>query len=150
MPSQEQFQGLLSSSIQDYFARTSDRTFILIDAYDEFMNCPEEEESERTYLRSCLQHLCAADRARVLITTRPQHRHTMEETFPGARLVEIRGDLDDIEKYLENRLQHFKAQPAMKERIKSAIMEANQTEPWFHPLQRLFSSVLGFCSRRSK
>jgi NACHT domain len=150
MPSQEKFQSLLNSSIQDYFARTSNRAFILIDAYDEFRNCPEEEESERTYLRSCLQQLCAADMARVFITTRPQHRDTMQETFPGAQMVEIHGDLKDIEKYLENRLQHFKAQPAMKERIKSAIMDENQTEAWFHPLQRLFSSVLGFCSQRSK
>jgi hypothetical protein len=38
---------------------------------------------------------------------------------------------EDIEKYLENRLEHFKAPPAMKERIKRAVMEANQTGAWF-------------------
>jgi hypothetical protein len=145
MPSREKFQSLLNSSIQDYFARTSNRAFILIDAYDEFRNCPEEEESERTYLRSCLQQLCAADRARVFITTRPQHCVTMEESFPGGRLVEIHGDLNDIAKYLENRLEHFKAPPAMKERIKRTIMDANQTGAWFLLFPKFILTRLGFC-----
>lgn len=126
MPSQEKFQSLLNSSVQNYFARTSNRAFIQPDACDEFSNRPEEEDSERRYLRSCLQQLFATDMARVLITTRPQHRDTMEEPFSGARLVEIHGDLNDIEKYLENQLEHFKAGPAMKERTKTAIMDANQ------------------------
>jgi hypothetical protein len=130
MPSQERFQILLKTLIQQYFDLSASRVFILIDAYDEFINTPKDEQHERACLLSFLKNLCSTGQTRVLVTTRPQYYGTIQAAFSDVGTAIIRGESIDIERYLEDRLDRINAAPSMKEKIKSAIMEGNKTENW--------------------
>jgi arginine utilization protein RocB len=97
-PTREKYQSLLECSLQEFAKLSSNPVFVLMDAYDEFVNPEGFEEQERTELRSSLVKLCGLSSARILITTRPQHVNKLEDTFVGSRATsQILGDMDDIE-----------------------------------------------------
>jgi len=98
-PNWEKYESLLQSSLQEFAKLSSNPVFILLDAYDEFVNT-KGEERERRELRSCLVNLCTTSNARILITTRPHHLVKLE-TFPKSQATEILGNINDVQQYLE-------------------------------------------------
>jgi NACHT domain len=133
MTNREKYESLLESSLQEFARLSSYPVFILLDAYDEFVNT-KREERERKLLRSCLVDLCRASIARILITTRPQHVEKLKATFANSQATsEILGDMDDVERYLEKRLKdepEERISKGMKKRIKTTILDANRKESW--------------------
>jgi hypothetical protein len=124
----DNFAILLQSSVKQ-FSSTSP-VFILIDAYDEFRNSGDEE-GQRTQLCSALSEICRDDSARLLITTRPQCRHDLKDFFPLSQIAVVKGDLADVEKYLEGRIQPLKRlNDSLKSTIKETVLEANREEAW--------------------
>jgi hypothetical protein len=54
----------------------------------------------------------------------------MQDALPESRTAEIRGDIRDVERYLEYRLEHRDLNTPIKDKIRYAIMDANKPEPW--------------------
>lgn len=134
MPTREKYQSLLECSLQEFAKLSSNPVFILLDAYDEFINQEAQEEQERKELRSCLVHLCGTSSARILITTRPQHLELLKATFANSQETsEILGEMGDVKRYLEKRLRDEpdeRISKRMKDKIKTAILDANRREAW--------------------
>jgi hypothetical protein len=127
-PKRNTFGSLLKSSLEQMARRSSSPPgFVLLDAFDEFRN-DHGEEREREALRSCLSEISGAGLAKILITTRP-HCHTeLERAFADSQVAEYKGDLRDVERYLDRELELHK--PRVKDRIRTAILEKNKNEPW--------------------
>jgi hypothetical protein len=118
---------LLNASLQ----ATSSPSFILLDAYDEFRNTGDEEV-QRSALCSFLSEICHYCSVKILVTTRPQCRQDLKEAFPSSAVAVVKGDLADVETYLENRIQPLKRiHEQLKANIKRTILEANQDEAWY-------------------
>jgi NACHT domain len=134
MPTREKYLSLLECCLQEYAKLSSNPVFVLIDAYDEFVNPEGLEEQERAELRSSLVKLCETSSARILLTTRPQHLDQLKQTFVGSHAVtQILGNMDDIERYLEKRMEaesDAKVNVRMKDMIKTTVLEANRKDPW--------------------
>lgn len=118
---------LLKSSLEQF---PSSPRFILIDAYDEFRNS-EEEELQKKRLRSALSEICGNDSAKILITTRPQCRYELKDNFSSSEIAVVKGDLGDVEKYLDDQIQlQNYLHPDLKSNIKQTILDANREEAW--------------------
>jgi 4-hydroxy-3-methylbut-2-enyl diphosphate reductase IspH len=128
----ETCESMLKSSVQEFEKQSSNPVFILLDAYDEFVNTKGSEEKERNELRCFLVELCArTSSTRILITTRPQHIAKLKETFCGSQTTEILGDVYDIEQYLRERVKdEERINRPLKDRITSTIIEANRKDTW--------------------
>jgi hypothetical protein len=145
MPGREIYENLLKSAVEEFFNMSSNQVFILVDAYDEFRST-QHEERERKCFRSCLLQLSETNKARILVSTRPQYRDLLQESISESRIAEIRGDLIDVERYIDYRLECFDVQATMKDKIKAAILEENRGEAWSDRLVIFISLVLGFYS----
>ena len=127
MPSLDTFASLLKSSLKEY---SSSPNFILIDAYDEFRNTGDEE-GERNELCSTLSAISRSGSSRFLITTRPQCRQELQNTFAESPIEVIKGDLADVEKYLDDQKQLNRLKnDELKANIKKTILDANREEAW--------------------
>ena len=131
MPVRKQYEGLLISSLQQLAKQSSNPVFILLDAYDEFVNT-KHEERERNQLLSCLVDLLKTSTARMLITTRPQHLDTLKNIFSeSATTSEILGDIGDVRRYLAERMKDVVVSDWMRGEIISTILERNRDEAWW-------------------
>jgi len=127
MPSLDKFASLLKASLQEF---SSSPSFILLDAYDEFRNSGDEEV-QRSDLCSSLSEICRGGSARILITTRPQYRDALKDTFSESQIVVVKGDLIDVERHLDERMQPLKRlNNELKANIKKAILDANREDAW--------------------
>jgi len=123
----DKFASLLKSSLEQF---PSSPCFILIDAYDEFRNT-REEERQKIQLCAALSTIGATNLAKILITTRPQCRHELKDTFSDSQIAVVKGDLKDVEKYLDDQLQPLKSlHNDLKSNTKKTILDANREEAW--------------------
>lgn len=141
MPNKDKFRSLLRSSLKHI--ATSSSPHVLLDAYDEFRNGPEEER-EREALRSCLSEISQAGLAKILITTRDHCQNELERALADSQVVEYKADLRDVERYLDLKLQSLKRKPGLKDVIRNTILEANKKEPWYNS-SKVLSHLTGFC-----
>lgn len=126
MPNQQTFTRLLKSALEQF----SSPSFFILDAFDEFRNTTDEER-QRGELCSALSALCETGFAKILITTRPQYRDELKDAFSNSQIAKVKGDLKDIEKYLDDQLQPLKhVNNELKVNIKKTILSANQDEAW--------------------
>ena len=128
-PNPEIYQNLLKCCLQEFSKLTSNPVFILLDAYDEFVNT-RGDEREQKELRSCMLDLSRTSAERVLITTRPQHLAKLKETIVESRVTETLGDINDVQRYLEERMKDVEISNLMKDKIKSTILDENKKEAW--------------------
>ena len=127
MPSRNTFANLLKTSLKEF---SSSPSFILLDAYDEFRNS-SDEEGQRTELCSSLCAIYRSGSTRILITTRPQCRQELKDTYSESQIAVVKGDSADIEKYLDDRIQPLKRlNDELKANIKKTILDANREEGW--------------------
>jgi len=127
MPSRKTLATLLISSLKEF---SSSPRFILLDAYDEFRNTSDEER-QRTELCSLLSAICRSGLARILITTRPQCRQELKDALIGSQIAVVKGDSDDVEKYLDDQIMPLKRlNDELKANIKKTILDANRKEGW--------------------
>jgi hypothetical protein len=127
----EIFERLLMSSIQEYSNLSGNPVFILIDAFDEFHHSrAQQEKRERALFLSCMERLSKTAHVKILISTRLQYRDKLQKHFPESQICEVRGEQQDIERYLDYRLEHFEARGSLKGKIKDTIVEANKTDAW--------------------
>jgi hypothetical protein len=115
----------------------SDGIFILVDAYDEFKNT-ENESRERAKLWECLQQLCLTEKTKLFITTRYHFREDLQNCFIGAQITVIKGDLDDVTKYLTKRMEHMTLLPTLKKKIAAKILK--RTQIWGRNLVKSFNT----------
>jgi len=126
-PSLDTLASLLRSSLQAF---SSSPSFILLDAYDEFRNA-DNDEGQRSDLCSSLSEICRDGSARILITTRPQYRDVLKDTFSESQIVVVKGDLIDVERHLDERMRPLKRlNNELKANIKKAILDANREDAW--------------------
>ena len=143
IPNKDKFRSLLRSSLKHIATSSSPLSFVLLDAYDEFRNGPEEEH-EREALRSCLSEISHAGLAKILITTRDHCQKELERAFADSQVAEYKGDIRDVERYLDLKLQFPKRKPRLKNLIRNTILEANKKEPWYNS-SKVLSHRTGFC-----
>ena len=125
--SRAKLASLLKLSLEQF---PSSPRFILIDAYDEFRNT-SEQGLQTGQLCSDLSEVCGKDLAKILITTRPQCRHELKDTFSDSQIAAVKGDLIDVEKYLDGQIQPLKyLHNDLKSNIKKTILDTNQGEAW--------------------
>jgi hypothetical protein len=128
MPSQHTFTNLLKSSLEQF---SSSLKFILIDAYDEFRNT-DDEDSQRINLCSALSKISSDGSTRILMTTRPQCAQELKDSFPYSQIAFVKGDLADVEKYLDDKIRPLKRlNEKLKANIKETILESNRKELWY-------------------
>ena len=134
MPDRDKYANMLKGSIEEFFKAKQNRIFILVDAYDELLSSKEERlekvAAERVAVRSCLAKLTETENAKVLITTRSQHREELKQSFVESNIVHIHGDLKDMTIYLENRMEPLNLQDAMKVEIIETLLKKNEEEKW--------------------
>ena len=143
MPNKDKFQSLFKSSLQQLCTSRSSPSCILLDAYDEFRN-DNGEERERAELQSFLSEISHAGTAKILITTRPHCSKELECAFDEPQIVEFRGELRDVEQYLDLQLQFSTLKPAIKDLIRKAMLERNKDEPWYLSVQSVSCSLNRF------
>jgi hypothetical protein len=68
---------------------------------------------------------------RVLITTRSQHVKTLQTEFTSSQIIEVRGDISDIEKYLVKRLEDEELEMPLTKAIMNTLLKANEGETWY-------------------
>ena len=124
-PSRAILQRILTTSIDEYMHLYAGRLFIIVDAYDEFINMANQEE-ERAELRTCLRELCRDGSTRLLITTRPQYTQQLQMSFASPRVVSVIADLDDLDRFLERQLRHQGFANSLKEHIRKTILEETE------------------------
>lgn len=125
-------KGMLKYSLDELFKSASSPSCILLDAYDEFRNLNNNaEERERDELRKCLSEISHSNSAKIFITTRPHCTSELERDFVGQQVAECKGDLADMEKYLDHELEVRRdLTPKLKALIQTTILEAvNNKEP---------------------
>lgn len=125
MPNQQTFTRLLKSALE----QLSSPSFFLLDAFDEFRNT-KDQERERSELCAALSAICETGSAKILITTRPQHRDELEDVFSKPQIATVKGDLRDVRKYLEYKLDPLRLNEELKGEIKNTILNKNQDEAW--------------------
>ena len=143
MPSKDKFQSLLKSSLEQLCTSRSSQVCILLDAYDEFRN-DNGEEQERAELRSFLSEISRVGTAKILITTRPHCSKELEYSCEELKVVEFRGELADVERYLDRKLQSSSFKPAIKDLIRKTMLEKNKDEPWYLSVQSVSCSLNRF------
>ena len=124
-PSRAVLQRILTTSIDEYTRLYANRLFIVIDAYDEFINMANQEE-ERAELRTCLRELCKDKSTRLLITTRPQYTPQLQGSFASPRVVNVIADLEDLDRFLERQLRHQGFAQSLKDHIRKSILEETE------------------------
>jgi predicted metalloendopeptidase len=134
MPDRDKYTSMLKGSIEEFFKAKQNRIFILVDAYDELLSSKEEKlervTAERVAVRSCLAKLTETENAKVLITTRFQHREELKQSFIDSNIVDIHGELKDMRIYLEIRIGPLDLQDPLKVEIIETILEKNAEEKW--------------------
>jgi hypothetical protein len=127
MPSQQTFTHLLKSTLEQF----SSPSIFLLDAFDEFRNTTDQEK-QRDELCSALAEICESSSVKILITTRPQYRDELKVAFPRSQIAIVKGDLQDVENYLDDQLLPLKrVNNELKVNIKKTILDANQKEAWY-------------------
>ena len=111
---------LLNTCISDFFKTYSNPIFILLDAFDEFMN-KREQDRQRDVLLSSLAGLCSEGHVKLLFTTRPQYRGQLQEKFHDSKAIEVKTDQNDVNKYLDLELKSSDLSDDLKKSIKSTI-----------------------------
>ena len=124
-PSRAVLQRILTASIDEYMHLYANRLFIVVDAYDEFINIANQEE-ERAELRTCLRELCKDKSTRLLITTRSQYTQKLRVSFTSPRVVNIIADLEDLNRFLERQLRHQGFAKSLKDHIRKTILEETE------------------------
>jgi hypothetical protein len=125
--SQETFTSLLKDCIRQLAAESFNDIFILVDAFDEFLT-KGNERAERTRLQKCFYELTETNKARLLITTRPEPLESLRSTFKNVAEVEIRADPGDIDKYIDKELEGYTESHGveLKEYLKSRVKESSE------------------------
>jgi hypothetical protein len=93
----------------------------------------EKATEERAGVRSFLSLLHGTEHAKILITTRPQYRQELHDSFSGSIIADVHGDLDDMRAYLSQRLAlaSFKSfRQALRDEIVDKLLSANENEKW--------------------
>lgn len=113
-----------------------DKIYFVLDAIDECSNDPRDRED----LIKRLKEL--PDNVQVMLTSRPIR--DIENEFRDAIQVKIQAQHSDIEKYVSARLQreksfirHIKADPSLRPRILSRILDSSQGMYVIQPLHNL-------------
>ena len=118
------YKELFKSSASEFSKRyDSNRIFILVDAYDEFIN-EKNERKERGEFRDFLGDISKCHQASFLITTRVEYDQELSDSISSPCRVTMTGDLGDIERFLEREFQYEDD----KKQIIQAIREANKEE----------------------
>jgi hypothetical protein len=121
-------ESLLKSSLNELFNVTSSPSCILLDAYDEFSNVNvNAEKRERAELRNCLSEISRSQTTKIFITTRPHCISELQGDFIGPQVAEYKGDLVDVEHYLDVELLVRKdLTPNLKASIRITILETSK------------------------
>jgi len=125
MPTPAKFTKLLAESISVFAKVYSNDVFILIDAFDEFQT-QENQRRERKRLTTFLGEINETKKARILITTRPEHRDSLQTSFECSAIIEIKADRTDIDKYLGERMENETIGEELKETIKNKVREGSK------------------------
>lgn len=142
LPTAEKFNQLLLDCISHFFEVYGNAVFVLVDAFDEFRTT-EGERTERKRLVTALHQVIAeTNKAKLLITTRPEHRNLLRESFETAAVIEIKADLMDLDNYVNTRTKDESLGIELKEAIKSSVRENSQGLYEARPL-RLDLTVTG-------
>jgi hypothetical protein len=129
MPGKDSYGSLLRFSLEEIRRLRSSPSFVLLDAYDEFRN-DKEDDFERAVLLSRLSEMSRVGLVKILITTRPHYQNQLECAFPDFQVAEFRGDVRDVELYLELKLKVSEYKPEVKDEIRRTLLEKNKNEPW--------------------
>jgi len=113
---------LLNTCISEFFQTYSNPVFILLDAFDEFVN-KHEQDRQRDDLLSSLAGLCREGHVKLLFTTRPQCREQLQDKFHDSVVIEATTDHNDVKKYLDTELKFSDLSDHLNNSIKSTIAE---------------------------
>ena len=122
MPTQGKWVKLFIDCLEEFVRLFFSRVFILLDAYDEFYH-EESEMKERADLLSYMQQISSIKDVRLFITSRIQYRGLLAQEF-SAPVAEIEVHVSDVDKYVVEQMQPRPLTPALKDKIKSTILNA--------------------------
>jgi hypothetical protein len=117
---------LLKTGVSEFHKVSSNPIFILVDAYDEFLN-RDNEDLERRRFREYIGDLNATGKSSILITTRDPLDQELATGF-DSRNVKMQADGEDIDKFLDNEIDALNLQDKRKAQIKDTIK--NQSGQW--------------------
>jgi hypothetical protein len=134
MPDEDTYNAFLESCIKEFFHTNKTFVFILVDAYDELLSSKgekfEEATEQREKVHSFLSLLEQTGCAKILITTRPQHRQELRNNFPSSIVADVHGDLNDMRTYLSKRLARSTLPRALKDEILDKLLLENEIDKW--------------------
>jgi hypothetical protein len=134
MPNRETYTLLLKYSITELLECNYNQVFVLIDAYDELLSVKEvqleQAAKERAGICFSLSSLTERGNVKILVTTRPQYSIELQNAFPKSRVVDLHGDITDMEMYLRGRLQRINLSDSLKDHIKDKLLQANEQDKW--------------------
>jgi hypothetical protein len=134
-PSENDFTKLLTECAKEFFKTYRSPVFVLVDAFDE---C---QEAEREKLVAHLQEFYISE-VRLYITTRNQFGTELQEAFDGAKSLEIKATLADVESYLRKRLSTKDFGSKLTDNIVTTIKDL--CKGWYCPHFTVLTSA-GFC-----
>ena len=138
-PEENEFANIFTECTKEFSTVYRSPVFVLLDAYDECL------EVERVKLISHLKNFYKSG-VRLYITTRTQFRGELQNSFAGAKILEIKANEIDVEIYLRDQLSTRKKnlEPKLKEMIIKTIKAGHQQ--WYESFL-LYLLIIGFCLR---
>jgi hypothetical protein len=102
--------------------------YIVFDAFDE---CASDQ---RHAIRNIILHLCTLPNIKIMMTSRPHYNILDQHEFDKFRILEIKADEGDIQKYISRTLENVKQSEGIKKRIMDSLKNrADGTYLPFHP-----------------
>jgi hypothetical protein len=103
--------------------------FILVDAYDEFLNKGNKQQAERRRFREYIKEINEMGRVTILITTRDHLEDELRDSFES-HIVKTQADGEDINKFLDKEIDPMNLSDENKAYIKEIIKQVNANEKW--------------------
>ena len=119
---------LLKTAILEFHKISSNPVFILVDAYDEFLN-RDNEDLQRRRFREYIGDLNATGKVSILITTRDPLDHELATGFES-RNLKMQTDGEDIDKFLDSQIDPLNLNDKSKALVKGIIKKENEAEKW--------------------
>jgi len=119
---------LWKMAVSEFYKNSANPIFILVDAYDEFLNKVNKQQAERRRFRGYIKAINETGRAAILITTRDHLEDELRDSFES-RVIKMQADGDDIDKFLDKKVDPMDLIPDNKAYIKKKIKQVN-VEKW--------------------
>ena len=120
---------LLKTAFSEFHKNSTNPVFILVDAYDEFLNKANKQQAERRRFREYIKEINEMGRVAILITTRDHLEDELRDSFES-HIVKMQADGEDIDKFLDKEIDPMNLSDENKAYIKEIIKQVNANEKW--------------------